>query len=172
MRVRLPDRYVGRGIVIGVVVTGGEVTGLVVGGFVTGGLVAGGLVTGGLVAGVVEAGMPFCGVVGIGVARGALVVVTIGACVVVAAGDCFFGGASVVDVFEDTTANAMPPINKTTTTGRMTLDHHGQRRSRSTDPCSGRGTRTAGRIAVCSSAGITGTGSVGSNSGGYHRPSA
>jgi hypothetical protein len=60
-------------------------------------------------------------------------------------------------------------MNSNTTTGRTT--HHSHHRSPRADSVGGRALATAGRTAVCSTGEIAGTGSVGSCSGGYHRPS-
>ena len=125
------------------------------GGFVAGGgLVAGGLVTGAFVGGGAVAGAAVVTVSVVGVA----VVDTARVVVVEPTGG--FGGTSFVEVFEDSTANAMPTMNKPTTIGTAILVQSGQRWSRDRSR-SGAPTGTAGRIAVGSSAETTGTGSVG-----------
>jgi hypothetical protein len=160
------------GTVVGTVPTG-TVTGTVVRGTVTGGLVTGGLVVRGFVAGVVEAGTVLGGSVVAGaVIAGTVVGLIVRTAVVVVELAGVFGRTSCFEVLDESSASATPAISKTATVASAIVDHNGHRRSRRAEPAPGNCARTAGRTAVASSGGTTGTGSVGSSSGGYHRPSA
>jgi hypothetical protein len=136
--------------------------GFVVGGRVAGVVVLGDVVTGTVLGGSVVTGAVIAGnVVGL-VARTAVVVVE-------CAGG--FEGTSFFEVCDACRASARTDTTKTITTASAIVDHSGQVRSRPTEARSWVGTRAAGITAVRSSGGTTGTGSVGSSSGGYHRPS-
>jgi hypothetical protein len=130
---------------------------------VAGGFVAGGLVTGAVagVGTVVGAGAVTVAVEGVAVVEAARVVVV---------APTGFAGLSLVELFEASTANAMPAMNKTTTTDTAIVVQAGRRWCRDALRA-GSAARTTGRTAVGSSARTTGTGSVGCCSGGYQRPS-